>query len=142
MAKILMRLSGSIWLSNSWKQEITIAEDGVEGEVVVGLKRVKMHLPYDRIAQVNLIFGIFKADIEIINKGGNGNLVVKALDKGEAERAKQLIEANIQDAIRIQNGSRSAPLSTADELRKFAELRDQGVITEIEFQEQKAKFLS
>jgi hypothetical protein len=51
MANVLMRLSGTIWLSNSWKQELVITNDGVEGEVIQGLKRAKMHLPYDRIAQ-------------------------------------------------------------------------------------------
>jgi hypothetical protein len=91
MANVLMRLSGSIWLSNSWKQELVITEDGVEGEVIQALKRIKMHLPYDRIAQVNLLRGIFRADLEVVNKGGTGNLIVKTLNKGEAEEAKNLL---------------------------------------------------
>jgi hypothetical protein len=142
MANVLMRLSGSIWLSNSWKQELVITEDGVEGEVIQGLKRIKMHLPYDRIAQVNLLRGVFRADLEVVNKGGTGNLIVKALNKGEAEEAKNLIEAKIQSALLAQSVAGRAPQSVADELRKLAELRDQGLITEVEFQAQKAKLLA
>jgi Short C-terminal domain len=142
MANVLMHLSGSIWLSNSWKQELVITDDGVEGEVIQGLKRVKMHLPYDRIAQVNLVRGVFRADLEVVNKGGAGNLIVKALNKGEAEEAKTLIEAKIQSALHAQSVVGRAPQSVADELRKLAELRDQGVITDVEFQAQKAKLLA
>jgi hypothetical protein len=142
MADVLMRLSGSIWLSNSWKQELVITEDGVEGEVIQGLKRIKMHLPYDRIAQVNLVRGVFRADLEVVNKGGTGNLIVKALNKGEAEEAKNLIEAKIRSALHAQSVAGRAPHLVADELRKLAELRDQGLITEVEFQAQKAKLLT
>jgi hypothetical protein len=81
MAKILMRLTGSVLLSNSWKQELVVTDEGVEGEVLRSLKRVRMHLPYDRIAQVNLIRGVFVADLELVNKGGTGNLLIKALNK-------------------------------------------------------------
>jgi Short C-terminal domain len=142
MANVLMCLSGSIWLSNSWKQELVITEDGVEGEVIQGLKRIKMHLPYDRIAQVNLLRGVFRADLEVVNKGGTGNLIVKALNKGEAEEAKNLIEAKIQSALHAQSVAGRAPQSVADELRKLAELRDQGLITEVELHAQKAKLLA
>jgi len=100
-----------------------------------------MLLPFDRIAQVNLIRGVFRADLEVINKGGSGNLVVKALDKSEAESAKAMIEAKIQAALRAQTAPAAQPYSVADELRKLAGLRDDGVITESEFQSRKAKLL-
>ncbi len=141
-ANVLMRLKGSVWLSNSWKQELVITDDGVEGETIEGLKRTRMLLPYDRIAQVNLVRGVFAADLEVINKGGAGNLVVKALNKDEAERAKALIETKIQAALAAQTVSNRQSRSVADELRKLAELRDRGIITESEFQSQKAKLLT
>ena len=142
MANSLMRLSGSVWLSNSWKQELVITDDGVDGEAIQGLKRIKMHLPYDRIAQVNLVRGVFRADLEVVNKGGTGNLIVKALNKDEAEEAKNLIEAKIQSALYAQSVAGRALQSVGDELRKLAELRDQDVITEVEFQAQKTKLLA
>jgi hypothetical protein len=142
MANVLMRVSGSIWLSNSWKQELVITEDAVQGEVIKGGKRIKMHLPYDRIAQVNLVRGVFSATLELVNKGGTDNLTVEGLNKGEAEEAKNLIEAKIRSELRAQSVAGRAPQTVADELRKLAELRDQGIITEVEFQAQKAKLLT
>ena len=47
-------------------------------------------------------------------------------------------EAAFQDYIRRTAGS----TSTADELTKLSELRTQGVITETEFEQQKAKLLT
>ena len=79
MAKVLMRLSGSKLLSNSWKQELIVTDEGVEGEVLKDFKRIKMRVPFDRIAQVNIVRGMLKADIEVVNKGGADNLVIKAL---------------------------------------------------------------
>lgn len=141
MATVLMRLSGSKWFSNSWKQELVITDEGVEGEVIRGLKRIKMHLPYDRIAQVNLIRGVFAADLEVINKGGSGNLIVKSLNKAEAEEAKNLIESKIESLLTAQSRTAFEPRSVADELGKLVELRDRGIITNAEFQAQKAKLL-
>lgn len=109
MAAVLMRLSGSNWLSNSWKQELVITGEGVESEVIRGLKRIKMHLPYDRIAQVNLIRGVFAADLEVFNKGGAGNLIVKSLNKAEAEEAKNLIESKIESLLTVQSRTAFAP---------------------------------
>jgi Short C-terminal domain len=141
MANIKMRLSGSVWLSNSFKQSLVITDEGVEGEVIQGMKRVKMLLPFDRIAQVNLSRGIFAASLQVINKGGAGNLVVKGLKKDKAEQAKALIESEIQAALRDQRRSNDPSHSAADELVKLAELRDRGIITSSEFESQKAKAL-
>lgn len=142
MGNVLMHLRGSAWISNSWKQELLITDDGVEAEVVQGFKRIKMHLRYDRIAQVNLVRGVLRADIELVNKGGTDNLIVKALDKREAEQAKQLIERQIQSAQRELLLTTHAPRSVADELKKLAELREEGVISTAEFEAAKAKLLS
>ena len=137
---VLMTLRGSIWASNTWKQELVITEDGVEGEVISGLKRIQMTLPFDRIAQVNLIHGIFRTDIEVINKGGSGNLVVKALSKDEATRAQQLIESRMRASISQPTISQSSP-SVADELLKLARIKEQGLISEADFIELKTKLL-
>ena len=57
---------------------------------MAGLKRIKMFLPFEKIAQVNVIRGVFKADFELVNSGGSDNLVVRAVSKSDAEYAKQL----------------------------------------------------
>jgi hypothetical protein len=42
----------------------------------------------------------------------------------------------------VQDAARSDGPSSADELAKLADLRDRGVITDADFQQQKAKILS
>jgi len=140
MARVLMRLSGSKLLSNSWKQELIVTDEGVEGEVLKDFKRIKMRVPFDRIAQVNIVRGMLKADIEVVNKGGADNLVIKALSKDEAEQARALIDQKMHEVSQEQRPA-SSPSSVADELRKLADLRAQGIINESEFQAQKAKLL-
>jgi len=139
MSKVLMTLRGSKILSKTWKQELQILEDGLYGETLVIGKRVKMHLAYENIAQINISRGIFTADIRIINKGGNGNLVIKAINKKEAEKGKELIEqkwAEKKSAERSQNIN-----GLADEIRKLADLRDQKIITDEEFNATKKQLL-
>ncbi len=140
MAKVLMRLSGSKLLSNSWKQELVVTDEGVEGEVLKDFKRIKMLLPFDRIAQVNIVRGMFTADLEVVNKGGADNVVIKALNKAEAEKARTLIDQKMHEVSREQRPA-SSPSSVADELRKLAELRAQGILDEAEFRAQKTKLL-
>ena len=79
MGNVLMRLHGNIFLSDSWKQELVITDERVESEVIKGFQRTKRHLPYDRIAQVNLVRGVFKADLELVNKGGVGTTLLSKL---------------------------------------------------------------
>ena len=125
-------------MSNSWLQELIITETAVHGEVIKGLKRLKMTLPFDRIAQVNLVRGVFMADIEIVNKGGTDNLIVRALSKSDAEAAKSLIEEKLKTAPTTPP---MAPISVADELAKLVKLRTDGILSEEEFANQKMKIL-
>ncbi len=139
MGKLLMIVKGSKLLTNTWKQEIQISENEVYGEVLRVGKRVKMHLPYESIAQVNITRGVLTADIEIINKGGAGNLLIKAVNKKEADKAKELIDERI---IIARNESKSqVAISPTDEIKKLAELRDQGIVTDEEFEIKKKSFL-
>jgi len=78
-------------MTNTWKQELVITETVVHGEVIPSLKRLKMTLPFDGIAQVNIVRGVFKADIEIVSNGGTDNLIIRPLPKRDAEAAKSLI---------------------------------------------------
>ncbi len=137
--EIIMRLKGNVLLTNSWKQVIDITEQGVKGEVINGLNRTKMTLPYDRIAQVNLHRGILTATMEIINKGGAGNLIVRGLNKNEAEEAKGLIEERMNLSQGMQN---FATRDVVSELQKAALLKDQGILSEEEFQTVKRKIIS
>jgi hypothetical protein len=137
--KVLMIVRGSRLLSNSWKQELVITDQAVYGEVLKAPKRIKMSLPYDRIAQINIIRGLLSADIEIVNKGGTDNLIIRAVRKSEAEDAKKLIEQGVQSMLAVAGRQN---VSISDELRKLAELRKQGLLTEAEFQNQRQKLLA
>ncbi len=98
-----------------------------------------MHLPYESIAQVNITRGVLTADIEIINKGGAGNLLIKAVNKKEADKAKELIDERV---IIARNESKSqGVISPTDEIKKLADLRDQGIVTDEEFEAKKKSLL-
>lgn len=132
--RVLLRINGSLIFSNTWKQELVITESGVFGETLKVGKRVKMSLRFDRIAQVNIVRGIFKANIEVVNKGGADNLIIRAVKKQEAEKAKGIIES-------MMKKTGTLPGSVADELRKLADLKQQGILTDAEFQTEKQKLI-
>lgn len=75
------------------------------------------------------------------------NLVARAEEDAERERMRREEHERQLEQIRALATTLPAtadsimPSSVADELRKLAELRDQGVLTEAEFQEQKALLL-
>ena len=59
------------------------------------------------------------------------------------ERAAQQAKQEDEETRRyIQQAAASSPASTADQLAKLADLRDRGVITEQEFEREKAKVLA
>ena len=132
--RVLLKINGSLIFSNTWKQELVITESGVFGETLIIGKRVKMSLPFDRIAQVNIVRGVFKANIEVVNKGGADNLIIRAVKKQEAEKAKGIIESMIKK-------TGTPPGSIADELHKLADLKAQGILTDDEFRTQKQKLM-
>ena len=139
------KVSGSSLFSNSWKQELVITENGVIGELLKGFKRLKMSLPFNSIAQVNIVRGLFKADIEVVNSGGTGNLVIKAITKTEAEKAKAIIESMTKKAAAEAAAATTPdapPRSIADELRRLADFKEQGILTDAEFQTQSRSCLA
>lgn len=87
---VLLRVWGNPVVSGSWRQQLIITDQAVYGEILNNFKRLKMTLPYDRIAQVNIVRGFLTADIEVVNKGGADNLIIRALTKDDAEKAKAL----------------------------------------------------
>ena len=96
-----------------------------------------MTIPFDRVAQINILRGMLKADLEVVNKGGTDNILIRALSKRDAEKARALI------AEKMHAATLAAPagFSVADELGKLAALRDRGVLTEAEFTQQKRRLL-
>jgi hypothetical protein len=67
-------------------------------------------------------------------------IMFRKKDYPEFQRCKQLIEG-YRDAAVQSEATTIQPLSIADELKKFAELRDAGIITDDEFNAKKQQLL-
>jgi hypothetical protein len=139
--KIIMKLKGSKLLSNTWNQELDIREDGVYGEILVVGKRTQMLIAYENIAGVNVNRGVLTSTITIINKGGSQNITIKALNKEEAEEAKNLIQSKVLEASKSKQPNHIQQSSPADEIKKLSNLKSKGIITEDEFQAKKKQLL-
>jgi hypothetical protein len=138
-----MVLNGNKWISNTWKQELVIKDDGVYGEILLTGRRTQMFLPYDRIAQVNVMRQMFTSDIEIVNKGGSGNISIKTLNKDEAEQASQLINKLIHETSQSINRTASEQgTDIPSQIKKLAELKEAGIISEAEFENKKTELLA
>ena len=57
------------------------------------------------------------------------------------DRTKKIIKKNLLSKLKKFEPKIYTTTSNADELKKYAELRDQGIITEEEFQSKKSKLL-
>jgi hypothetical protein len=74
----------------------------------------------------------------------SGNTIEFRFGHEEANRFKTAIMGLVlepKDALSAAPGASPAPVDVADQLGKFAKLRDQGILSEEEFQAQKDKLL-
>ena len=99
--------------------------------------------PYAYIRAVESKTGIFMGEINIHTTRGRGQ--VKDVPKDHVGLFADFLRNKVSqftDKIRKPREVAPSPaLSIADELKKFAELRDQGIITEEEFNDQKSRLL-
>jgi hypothetical protein len=129
-------------IPDSQKTVLTVTDEGVEIFIRKAFKKITSNLSFDRIAQVNISQGMMYSKIEIINQGGAGNIILENFNKADAETAKKIIEENIRLSVAALRGSKSdGQMSQADEIAKFAKLRDDGIITEDDFQVKKKALL-
>lgn len=61
-----LKIAVSKILSNSWKQELNITENGVESEIFRTGTHEKKNLQYEKIAEVIIRNGAFAATLEIV----------------------------------------------------------------------------
>lgn len=84
-----------------------------------------------------------KAHIVITNDTDQIAFIVTLLSEATAEYERQKeIEESVPKATRARKPAKSAPLSAADEIRKFKQLADEGIITAEEFEKKKKELLS
>jgi hypothetical protein len=103
-------------------------------------------ISYQQVSEVRLARGLVWSTIAIESTGGR-SVAMEGIPKADAERVKGLLDNAVLTArgggFAVAPPSAPPPptIDVADQLRKLAELRDQGILTDEEFAAQKAKLL-
>jgi hypothetical protein len=119
---------------------LAVFEDAVENIAVRGIIATNVQrVRYDQMARVFVRHGIISADLVVETRGG-ATLEVRGASKREAEHASTVIRERIASG-QARGAEDPAPLDVPGQIRKLAELRDSGAITEAEFQAKKAELL-
>jgi hypothetical protein len=100
-------------------------------------------ISYDKITSVELGKGLFSAEIEIKASGYGGEIDAIPKDKAfkMVEYIKQAMKNNKAPESSITTNQQHSTLSLADELMKLAKLKEQGIVSEEEFQRMKLDIL-
>ena len=106
---------------------------------------------YDRITSMNIEKGVFSSTLKIKAEGFAGDM--EAIDKKKAESILSYIKERIDQTTHVVIDSRadspstttttttSDALSAVEELAKLAKLKEQGVLSEAEFNQMKQEIL-
>jgi hypothetical protein len=133
-----MELKGSKMRTNEWRpNRVLVFEDRIEERDPGFLKTRSQTVRYEQVAQVAMKTGVAFSEITIETTGG-GTIRARGLSKGDAQKAKELIDERV---ARARTGPAPAASSVADELAKLATLREQGVLSTEEFEAQKGRLL-
>jgi len=109
----------------------------------LGLRQKLEFYTYDNIIDVKLERGVLSAALEINVPGSFKDARVDAISKDDAEQILKMMQEGIKKSKgTTQEKQTQDSSSVADELAKIAKLKEQGIISEEEFQEMKQKLLS
>ncbi len=110
----------------------------------LGLRQKLEYYSYDNIVDVKLERGMLSAALEINVPGSFEDARVDAISKNEAEQILRIIQEGVKKCKSQTNSPQvvQQEISIADELAKIAGLKEQGIISEEEFQTMKQKLLS
>jgi hypothetical protein len=112
---------------------------------MMGMREHFSSVNYDKISSLDIEKGIFSSTLKIRAEGFAGD--VDAIDKEKAEKIllyiqEKMDEATISAMHSQPDTHRSNPqLSAADELTKIARLKEQGILSEAEFNQMKQEIL-
>jgi hypothetical protein len=112
---------------------------------MMGMREHFSSVNYDKISSLDIEKGIFSSTLKIRAEGFAGD--VDAIDKEKAEKILLYIQEKMDEATTSAMHSqpdthRSNPqLSAADELTKIARLKEQGILSEAEFNQMKQEIL-
>jgi Bacterial PH domain/Short C-terminal domain len=125
---------------------------------MLGLKADVIDIPYDVITSVKLQKGVFTSSIlfkapTLVNKTKLGLLdeniageddqegVIEALAKDKAEELLEIIRRRMKATNDRESASSIDTISVADEIRKLSKLKQDGILSEAEFQQMKQRLL-
>jgi hypothetical protein len=110
----------------------------------LGMRQKLEYYSYDNIVDVKLERGMLSAALEINVPGSFEDARVDAISKDEAEQILRIIQEGVKKCKSQTNSPQVVQQETsiADELAKIAGLKEQGIISEEEFQTMKQKLLS
>ena len=125
---------------------------------MLGLKAELVDIPYDVITSVKLQKGVFTSTIlfkapAMVNKSKLGLIdedisgeddqegVIEALPKDKAEELLEIIRRRMKAISSGEATSNIENISTADEIEKLSKLKQNGVLSESEFQKMKKQLL-
>ena len=125
---------------------------------MLGLKAELIDIPYDVITSVKLQKGVFTSTIlfkapTLVNKSKLGLLdeniggeddqegVIEALPKDKAEELLEIIRRRMKSTGNGESTSNVDSMSVADELKKLSKLKQDGILSESEFQKMKQHLL-
>ncbi len=125
----------------------------IRNPTMLGLRATIEEIPYDAVTSIKREKGLLSSTLVIRSPGlselsrlGKGYRAwgrgeegsIDAIPKGKAEKILRIVREGMQ---RAREGPPEGAYSVADEIRKLAELRDAGIVTEKEFEERKRQLL-
>ncbi len=124
------------------KKKLRVFQDRVELHEPGVFKSTSQTMRYDQIAQVATKAGWFSADLVIESRGG-GTIYLRKAGKADADRVREFINERLGRPVVSQVVERTQPVPVTggpdipDQIRKLAELKDAGILTEEEFNAKK-----
>lgn len=125
---------------------------------MLGLKSDLINIPYDIITSVKLQKGIFTSTIlfkasTLINKTKLGLIdeniseendqdgIIEALPKDKAEELLEIIRRRMKASSDDESMSNVVTISLTDEIKKLSKLKEDGILSESEFQKMRQQLL-
>lgn len=106
----------------------------------LGMREKVELITYDKITALELEKGVMSSTLKIRASGYQGD--IDAIDKEKAEKMSQYVRDAMDKSKKAQQMPAGAQqLSVADELAKIAKLKEQGILSEVEFQQMKQELL-
>jgi hypothetical protein len=120
----------------------------VRNPSMMGMRENFALINYDKISSLTIEKGVFSSTLKIRTEGFAGD--ISAIDKEKADRILSYIKEKMDEVTTSAAHNRTdatatttsnPQLSAADELTKLARLKEQGILSEAEFNQMKQEIL-